>query len=30
MDRHENFDFVDGQGPVLAHRHTNPDGTLGG
>ena len=24
------FDFHDGNGPVAAHRHRNPDGTLGG
>ena len=24
------FDFNDGNGPVPAHRHINPDGTLGG
>lgn len=24
------FDFGDGNGPVPAHRHINPDGSLGG
>lgn len=24
------FDFEDGNGPVPAHRHTNPDGVIGG
>ena len=24
------FNFLDGSGPVLAHRHKNPDGSLGG
>lgn len=24
------FDFFDGNGPVLAHRHKNTDGSLGG
>lgn len=24
------FDFQDGDGPVPAHRHTNPDGSVGG
>ena len=24
------FDFQDGNGPVPAHRHINPDGTTGG
>ena len=26
----ETFDFVDGNGPVPAHRHQNPDGNKGG
>lgn len=24
------FDFDDGNGPVAAHRHVNPDGSIGG
>jgi len=24
------FDFDDGNGPVPAHRHQNPDGSIGG
>lgn len=24
------FDFEDGRGPVPAHRHRNPDGSVGG
>lgn len=26
----ETYDFNDGNGPVPAHRHKNPDGSLGG
>lgn len=26
----ETYDFGDGRGPVPAHRHTNPDGSVGG
>jgi carbonic anhydrase/acetyltransferase-like protein (isoleucine patch superfamily) len=28
--RQKYYDFFDGRGPVRAHRHTNPDRTLGG
>ena len=24
------YDFKDGNGPVPAHQHTNPDGSVGG
>jgi len=26
----QSHDFKDGKGPVPAHRHINPDGTVGG